>query len=747
MEDKTFVWNPELVTKFLEARFENEWLFQKKKQPWKEFHKILLENGFPQEMTIDHVRKKWSYTYDMYKVSKKTKNKSWKYYKLFEKNLEISKALEKYASWSNEWRLKLICSISETKKSKMDFHTMWRMVEKSLRMEGLPEDCYIQDLKGLWHHIRMTFQRKHRSKLRNGTGGADDWPLYEPMLTYYQKFEPSYLSWIESDSPRKFINEKKKTDKQFQGFNNERKENYTEEFQWSKDITESFIQIRLQNDWLFRERKWAWNELKKIMAEEYDFPTVLTGRELCKKWASTYSEYQKAKATNNKSWVYYTLFELYLGEGSMNPIIDWQEEWVFNLISSRTDLRHLFRSTKDHIKGWREVEKKLRNIGMPIDHSLLDISEIWTYLLKTFKWKQKFAKQGLLNEQWPYYDAMSSYFELERQYNLEKKDHRVEVEVTPLEEDEYEDDMKLLDLKQLLQVKPERECAGQCRSCFNEPGCVNVFQEKDEDGVELAYKLKLIGGIQVNQSDSLPSQICLNCANQLENAYKFRRKCQEIDRQLRNTCVGEKIKVEHIAETNEGAGEVLHNRGTNNDLMDTCPNDYLMSIDKKPNVKQVRTNKQNAIRKKRTRKLIYRYWKVCEICGKHTSNLVAHLDMHTADKSYSCDLCDKKFKYKSGLLLHKSSHNTTPRKTCEVCGKTFHVMAQYRRHFAYHANERKFSCDVCGKRFNSMEILKVHHRIHTDERPFPCPECGKTFRTAGCVSRHKRIVHKSSKTK
>lgn len=29
-------------------------------------------------------------------------------------------------------------------------------------------------------------------------------------------------------------------------------------FSGSKDITESFIQIRLQNDWLFRDRKWAW---------------------------------------------------------------------------------------------------------------------------------------------------------------------------------------------------------------------------------------------------------------------------------------------------------------------------------------------------------------------------------------------------------------------------------------------------------------------------------------------------------
>lgn len=34
----------------------------------REFHKILQENGFPEEMTVDHVRKKWSYTWDVSNV-------------------------------------------------------------------------------------------------------------------------------------------------------------------------------------------------------------------------------------------------------------------------------------------------------------------------------------------------------------------------------------------------------------------------------------------------------------------------------------------------------------------------------------------------------------------------------------------------------------------------------------------------------------------------------------------------------
>lgn len=31
----------------------------------REFRDILLQNGFPEEMSVKHVRKKWSYTYDV----------------------------------------------------------------------------------------------------------------------------------------------------------------------------------------------------------------------------------------------------------------------------------------------------------------------------------------------------------------------------------------------------------------------------------------------------------------------------------------------------------------------------------------------------------------------------------------------------------------------------------------------------------------------------------------------------------
>lgn len=258
---------------------------------------------------------------------------------------------------------------------------------------------------------------------------------------------------------------------------------------------------------------------------------------------------------------------------------------------------------------------------------------------------------------------------------------------------------------------------------------------------------------QIEKSDNLPKQICFNCLKELETAFSFRRKCQDADKEHRANSLSTnninpgniKLELKDLA-ADDGNKSDYHEFETgafDND----CPSDpELFKPEVKPLIEPEKKRKMPVLRRRgrKPKKERYEYKKMCEICGKHTSNLAGHLDVHATEKSYSCDVCGKKFKFKSGLSIHRAVHDPEPKKTCEVCGKTFHIIAQYKRHFAYHANERKYSCETCGKRFNTLDILKVHMRMHTDERPFSCPDCGKTFRTAGCVARHKRIVHKKS---
>ena len=48
---------------------------------------------------------------------------------------------------------------------------------------------------------------------------------------------------------------------------------------------------------------------------------------------------------------------------------------------------------------------------------------------------------------------------------------------------------------------------------------------------------------------------------------------------------------------------------------------------------------------------------VCEYASRSKSNLKAHMNRHSSERSHLCDLCGKKFKSKVTLKSHRLSHN------------------------------------------------------------------------------------------
>ena len=43
-----------------------------------------------------------------------------------------------------------------------------------------------------------------------------------------------------------------------------------------------------------------------------------------------------------------------------------------------------------------------------------------------------------------------------------------------------------------------------------------------------------------------------------------------------------------------------------------------------------------------------------------------------------------------------------------------------------HTNEKPYECDVCEKRFRQSGDLQRHKRMHTNEKPYECDVCEKT---------------------
>ena len=99
------------------------------------------------------------------------------------------------------------------------------------------------------------------------------------------------------------------------------------------------------------------------------------------------------------------------------------------------------------------------------------------------------------------------------------------------------------------------------------------------------------------------------------------------------------------------------------------------------------------------------------------STLSHHMQTHTGEKRFKCEICHKSFSQKITLSRHIRTHTGEKPFQCRICPKAFSQPGNLSHHMRTHTGEKPFKCEICHQSFAQKIVLKNHMKTHTHEKP------------------------------
>ena len=118
----------------------------------------------------------------------------------------------------------------------------------------------------------------------------------------------------------------------------------------------------------------------------------------------------------------------------------------------------------------------------------------------------------------------------------------------------------------------------------------------------------------------------------------------------------------------------------------------------------------------------------CEYVTPELSRFAYHIQRHTTQLNFICDICNKAMKTSETLKRHKLAFHASTNSVCDICGFVTTPINLVRHMKLVHEKSKK--CPHCEKRYGDNSHLHGHiENAHpgTSELKYFCSICGKGF--------------------